>query len=611
MGWHGRILRVDLTNGVAKGEPMNMEWAQKYMGQRGLASKYLYEEIDPKVDPLDPGNKLIIATGPLTGTMASTGGRWSVVTKGALTGAIACSNSGGQFGGELKMAGWDMIILEGKSPKPVYLMIEDQECHILDAEGFIWGDGVWDTEDKIKARHQDPLIRCAGIGVAGEKLNRYACVVNDRDRAAGRSGVGAVMGSKLVKSIAVRGTGGVKVRDFGVFMERVKAARAKLDPSEGRAGMAASGTMPMMDITNAHGSLPTRNCRQVQFEGKNNINAAAMKRTRLSDSSAQLIRNKACFACTIGCARVSHIDPTHFSVQGEGVEKYKTVTGGLEYESAFALGPMVGVDDIEAAHFANAICNDHSMDPISLGGTISAAMELFELGVMTLEDTDGVDLRFGSAEALVAASKAAAYCEGRLGEFMAMGSKRLCEHFGRPEFSMTVKGQEFAAYDPRAMQGMGLGYATSNRGACHLRADPYGDDFEYVRPEGKAQIVKDTQDFISALDSTGLCAFSAGAFGVEDYAGQVDGACEGNWTIEKFIETGERIWNLERDFNNRAGFTAADDTLPVRVLTEPAEVGAGKGFTTMLDQMLPEYYTVRGWTPNGELGNALKARLNL
>ncbi|MHC8508901.1 MAG: aldehyde ferredoxin oxidoreductase family protein [Rhodospirillales bacterium] len=606
MGWHGRILRVDLTRGEHKEEPLNMEWAQMYMGQRGLATKYLFEEMDPKTDPLSPENKLIIATGPLTGTMAATGGRWSAVTKGALTGAIACSNSGGQFGGELKMAGWDFIILEGKSSKPVYLYIENLNVQILDAEGFIWGGGLWDAEDKIRARHQDPQIKIAGVGVAGERMNRYACIVNDRDRAAGRSGVGAVMGSKNLKCIAVRGSGGVSVRDPKLFMQRVRDARARIDPT----GLARDGTLPMMDITNAHGSLPTRNCRQVQFEGKEGLDAAAMRRPRLSDGQAPLKRNKACFACTIGCGRLQNISASHFSVAG-GPQKYKAVSGGLEYETAFALGPMVGVDDIDAAQFANMLCNEHSMDPISLGGTISAAMELFEEGVMTLEDTGGVDLRFGDAKALTAAAQAAAMYEGRLGELLGMGSKRLCDHFGRPEFSMTVKGQEFAAYDPRAMQGMGLSYATSSRGACHLRADAYEDDFNYVRPQGKAKIVKETQDFISAMDSTGLCAFTAGAFRAEEYAGQVDGACEGDWTVEKFIVTGERIWNLEREFNNRAGFTAKDDTLPVRVLTEPAESGAGKGCTTQLDEMLPEYYTLRGWTPDGQLGDELKNRLPL
>ncbi len=609
MSWQGRVLRVDLTAGEAKAEPLNRDWAQAYMGQRGLASKYLFEEIDPTTDPLSPDNKLIIATGPLTGTMAATGGRWSAVTKGPLTGTIACSNAGGKFGGELKLAGWDLVILEGRAPRPVYVSIQDQEVRILDAEGFIWGDGIWDAEDKIRARHQDPEIKVCGIGIAGEKLNRYACLISDKDRAAGRSGVGAVMGAKQVKAIAVRGSMGVAVRDPDRFLRQAQGGIADLRDNEWRHRLVEGGTMPMLDVTNAYGSLPTRNCRQVQFEGTVQMNAAAMLKKRRSDGSAHLIGNKACFACPIGCARVTHVDPEHFSVKGS--THYRGAKGGLEYESAFALGPMVGVDDLDAVQFANMICNEHSMDPISLGGTIAAAMELFEEGLLSRDDTDGIDLRFDNAQALVAAATAAGRHEGRLGELLALGSKRLCDTYGRPEFSMTVKGQEFAAYDPRAMQGMGLGYATSNRGACHLRADPYEDDFEFVRTEGKAQIVKDSQDAMAAIDSTGLCSFSTCAFGPRDYAALLDAACEGGWTEERYLETGERIWNLEREFNNRAGFTAADDTLPERVLNQPAPSGAGQGMTVQLAEMLPEYYAYRGWTPDGELPDDLKARLGI
>ena len=232
-GWQGKILRVNLTEGTVIPERLNQHWAEQYLGQRGLASKYLYEEIDPSVDPLSPENKMIIGTGPLTGTMASTGGRWSVTTKGALTNAIASSNSGGYFGGELKMAGWDLIIFEGKSPKPVYLLIRDDDVQLLDAKEY-WGQTVWVTEDAIRAKHQDPLIRVASIGRAGENLIRFACVMNDKDRAAGRSGVGAVMGSKNLKAIAVRGTEGVAVHDPARFLEIVQEMREKLDTHAAR-----------------------------------------------------------------------------------------------------------------------------------------------------------------------------------------------------------------------------------------------------------------------------------------------------------------------------------------------------------------------------------------
>ncbi len=597
MAWQGKILRVNLTDGTCKSEPLNMDWAEQFVGQRGLATKYLMEEIDPKVDPLSPDNKLIFATGPLTGTVASTGGRWSVVTKGALTNAIACSNSGGFFGGELKTAGWDMIIFEGRSPKPVYLNINNDKAELLDAEDFLWGKSVWETEDLVRRRHMDNDIKLASIGVAGEEGVMFACVVNDRDRAAGRSGVGTVMGSKNLKTVAVRGSSGVSVEDPKRFLAASTQASAKLNATDDRARRAAIGTMAMMDVNQSWGSLPTRNCRDVQFEDEENINVAAMKRIRPTDGRANLLTNKACFACSIGCARVSVIDPTHFSVRGKG-DTYTKAEGGLEYENAFALGPMCGVGDIEAATYAAMVCNEHSMDPISFGGTVAAAMELFEIGAITTEHTDGVELVFGSAEALCWAAEVTGTAQG-FGRELGLGSKRLCKKYGHPDLSMTVKGQEFAGYEPRAMQGMGLLYATSNRGACHLRGAAWTEDYTDVSPKGRAPVVKTAQDGMAFYDSTGLCMFARGGMGNELIAEQLDSALPGKWDAARMDATGERIWNLERQFNLAAGFTAADDTLPKRSLEEPANTGAAAGKVNMLGEMLPEYYEVRGWTADG------------
>lgn len=610
MSWQRRVLRVDLSGGTVTPEPLNMEWAEAYLGQRGLGSKYLAAEVDPKVDPLDPANKLIFATGPLTGTMASTGGRYSVITKGALTGAIACSNSGGQFGAELKLAGWDLLILEGRAPEPVYLMIENDDVRILPATDFVWGRTVWETEDAIRARHQDPLIRIASIGIAGENACRFACVMNDRDRAAGRSGVGAVMGSKNLKAVACRGTRGVRVDDPSAFMAAVKAGRDKLDPSDARARLSRNGTMAMMDVTHAYGSLPTRNCRDVQFDNVAHINVTAMQTPRASDGHANLLANKACFACTIGCGRIATIDPNHWTVKDHGRERYKGAMGGLEYESGYALGPMCGVDDIDAATYASSLCNEHGMDPISFGVTVAAAMELFDIGAITTAETDGMELTFGSAQALAWAAEVTGTATG-FGRDLGLGAARLCAKYGHPELAMTVKGQEIPGYDGRAMQGMGLAYATSNRGACHLRASPFTDDFQHVRADGKAQIVKETQDLTAAVDSTGVCLFTKNAWVAEDYAAQVAAALPGEWTPERLIETGERIWNLERAFNLAAGFTRADDTLPQRMLTEPAKSGAGKGHVVELDVMLPEYYRLRGWTDDGQLSPETRSRLGL
>ena len=615
MGWNRKILRVDLTHGTCKAEPLNMEWAQEYLGQRGLATKYLVEEIDPKVDPLSPENKLIMATGPLTGTMASTGGRYSVITKSPLTGAIACSNSGGYFGAELKFAGWDMVIFEGKSPKPVYLSIENDKAELKDAS-HLWGKTVWDTEEIIKKSHQDPQVRVSSIGRAGENGVLYACIVNDLHRAAGRSGVGTVMGSKNLKAVAIRGTQGVSgIKDFKGFMVAATAAKKVLaDNAVTGQALPTYGTQVLMNVINEIGASPTRNSRDVQFEGARKISAEAMHEPRASDGKPNLIGNQACFGCTIACGRTSKMDKTHFSVVNS--PKYWGATGGLEYESAWALGNNTGVDDLEALTFAQIICNEDGMDPISLGGTISAAMELFEEGVLT-EEMIGLKAPFGSAEGLIELCKMTA--EGRgFGKELALGSRRLCDKYGRPEFSMTVKSQEYPAYDPRGIQGMGLTYATSNRGGCHLRSYTVASEVlgipvktDPLVTEGKPGLVKAFQDATAAFDSAGICIFTSFAWTLADVAPQVDAACEGDWSVERLGEIGERIWNMERMFNNAAGFTAKDDDLPKRLKTEPAKTGPAKGLVSGIDKMKPEYYDLRGWDQNGVPSKETLERLGL
>ena len=604
MSWQRQILRVNLSKGECKIEPLNMEWAEDYLGQRGLGSKYLLEEMDPAADALSAENKLIFATGPLTGTMASTGGRYSVITKGALTNAIACSNSGGMFGAELKHAGYDLLIIEGESEKPVYLHIENDQVELCDASE-VWGKTVWQTEELLHEKYQDPLMRFASIGQAGENLWRYACIVNDLHRAAGRSGVGAVMGAKKIKTIAVRGTKGVKNAAPAAFFKIVNEVNARLTD---RDGMARDGTIDMMDVTNRFGSLPTRNNRGVQFEGAEKLNPEAMQ-TPNANGHTNLVTNGACFACTIGCGRISKIDPSHFSVKDK--PEYHGASGGLEYETAYALGAACGVDDIDAATYAGFLCNEYGMDPISLGGSIAAAMELFDIGAISKKDTGGIKLEFGSAEALCTITELTARGEG-FGQEVALGSKLLTEKYGHPDLSMSVKGQEFAAYDGRSMQGMGLAYATSNRGACHLRADPYGHDFDTTEIKGKAAVVKDSQDEVSFIDSSGLCQFPGGCgWTMDDYRTLVAAACDGDWSEQRMHLTGERIWNLERQFNLRAGLGKKDDTLPRRILEEPAPSGTGKGLVCRLDEMLPEYYSLRGWDKEGVPKKETLQRLGL
>lgn len=613
MSWAGKILRVDLTKGACSSEPLNMQWADKYLGQRGLATKYLAEEIDPKVDPLSPKNKLIMTTGPLTGTTCSTAGRYSVVTKGPLTGAIACSNSGGFFGNEMKNAGWDMIIFEGKSKKPVYLLLENDKATLVDAADY-WGKSCWDTEEGIKAKHGDGFIRVASIGVAGEKGVKYACVVNDMDRAAGRSGVGAVMGSKNLKAVAIRGTLGVKVKDMKRFSGAVTAGKKVLaENAVTGEGLPTYGTQVLMNVINEVGALPTRNHGDIQFEGAHDISAEAMAEPRKSDGRANLTSNAACFACTIACQRVSTIDRTHYTVKDR--PEYQKASGGLEYEAAWALGAATGVNDLDALTFANFVCNEQGIDPISFGATVGAAMEMYETGIIDNETTGGIDLKFGNAEALTTLAEMTGRAEG-FGAEIGMGSKLLCAKYGKPELSMSVKGQEFPAYDGRGIQGMGLAYATSNRGACHLRGYTVASEVlgipEKTDPlvtDGKAGLVKAFQDATAAFDSAGICIFTSFAWTLDDVAPQVDAACEGTWTTDKLLEVGERIWNLERKFNLDAGLTSKDDTLPQRLLKEAAKTGPAKGLTSGLDKMLPEYYETRGWTKEGVPSNATLSRL--
>ena len=615
MSWAGKILRVNLSAGTVVSEPLNMTWAKQYLGSRGLATKYLVEEMSPTVDPLGPDNKIVWATGPLTGTMASTGGRYTVVTKGPLTGAIACSNSGGYWGAELKMAGWDMVIFEGKSPKPVYLYIQDGVAELRDA-AHLWGKTVWQTEEIIKSSLQDPLIRVSSIGGAGENQVLYAAVVNDLHRAAGRSGVGAVMGSKNLKAIAVRGTIGVgNIANPKEFM-KVTYEKKKIlaDNAVTGQGLPTYGTQVLMNVINEIGASPTRNHRDVQFEGAKDISAEAMATPRKTDGKKPLVTNQACFGCTIACGRIQKIDQSHFSVENK--PQYWGASGGLEYEAAWALGNANGVNDLEALQYANVLCNEHGMDPISFGATIGAVMELYEMGVLTKEQL-GMEAPFGSARALVHLAEITAKGEG-FGKEIGQGSKRLTAKYGHPDLSMTVKGQEFPAYDSRGIQGMGLAYATSNRGACHLRGYTVASEVlgipvktDPLVAEGKPELVKAFQDATAAFDSAGICIFTSFAWGLADVQPQVAAACGEEFTLENLSLIGERIWNMERDFNNRAGFSSKDDTLPPRLLNEPAKTGPAKGLVSKLPEMLPLYYAARGWDSDGQLTADTKSRLSL
>jgi aldehyde:ferredoxin oxidoreductase len=599
-GWTGKLLRVDLTHQRIAVEDLNEQWAREYVGGRGVGARYLYDEVDPQVDPLARENKLIFATGPLTGTNASCGARYMVVTKGPLTGAITTSNSGGKWGPELKFAGYDMIIFEGRSERPVYLWIFDDQVELRSAE-HLWGKGVFETEDTLKAETGLPDCAIAAIGPAGENRVLFAAIVNEKFRAAGRSGVGAVMGSKNLKAIAVRGTGAVQIARPAEMMRAQWAMKQDLQEAPLTAeGLPQYGTLSLMNVINEHGALPTNNYQQAQFDRAEKISGEELRETRLAS-------NKACFACTIACGRVSRI-----SDEGVGryavntsVHNWKHATEGPEYENAWSLGADCGIDDLDAILKANTLCNDLGLDPISLGATIAAAMELYEKGVIDDSQT-GMPLRFGSGEAMVALTEMTAYREG-FGDDLAEGSKRLADKYHRPEVFMGVKGQEFPAYDPRAIQGMGLGYATSNRGACHLRAYTVSAEIigipSQVDPrttEGKAELAIAFQNISTAVDATGLCLFLTFGTTLERIRPILTAATGIELDDAEMVRVGERIWNLERVWNMRAGLTAADDKLPKRMLEEPIPSGPAKGEVNRLSEMLPDYYRERGWSAAGE-----------
>jgi aldehyde:ferredoxin oxidoreductase len=424
------------------------------------------------------------------------------------------------------------------------------------------------------------------------------------------------MGSKNLKAIAVRGTLGVgNIRDFKAFMQATVAAKKVLhDNAVTGQGLPKYGTQVLMNVINTMGALPTRNHRDVQFEGAKDISAEAMHEPRKTDGKANLVTNQACFGCTIACGRISKIDEKHFTVQNR--PQYWGASGGLEYEAAWALGAANGVNDLEALTFANFICNEQGMDPISFGATVGAVMELYDMGVLTKEQL-GIDAKFGSAEALAHFVEITVKGEG-FGKEIAQGSKRLTAKFGHPDLSMSVKGQEFPAYDSRGIQGMGLAYATSNRGACHLRGYTVASEVlgipvktDPLVTEGKAGLVKAFQDGTAVFDSAGVCIFTTFAWTLADLQPQLAAACSEEFTLEELGKIGERIWNMEREFNNRAGFTSKDDSLPRRLTTEPAKTGPAKGLVNGLDKMLPEYYQLRGWDKEGRPTQETKTRLGL
>jgi aldehyde:ferredoxin oxidoreductase len=587
-GWIGKLIRVNLSNSSIKVESLKMDDAKLYLGGRGLGSKYLFDEIDPTIDPLSQENKLIFMTGPLTGTYATCAGRYNVVAKAPLTGTIGAANSGGHFGPELKFAGYDGIIFEGKADSPVYLSIHDDEIELKSAE-HLWGKNVFETTDiLLEENEEDARVAC--IGPAGEKQVLFATVMNDKDRAAGRSGLGAVMGSKNLKAVVVRGTNGIKVADKDEFMSSTMDAREKVlaNPVTGKGGgLASYGTEVLVNILNEMHALPTRNWQTANFEDGEKISGEYL-------AENYLVRNKACFACPIGCGRVIKIP--------DG--KYKGIVSGPEYEAAWSYGASCGVSDINAIDKANHVCNLLGLDPITMGATIACAMELYEIGALTRDEL-GEELNFGNADAIISLTEKTGNREG-FGDLLALGSYRLAEKYGHPELSMSVKKQEMPAYDGRAIQGMALEYATSNRGGCHVRGYLTSPEVlgipmktDPLTTEGKAGLLKLFQDLTAVVDSSDICLFTTFAIGLPEISNMLRASIGINISDEEILKAGERIWNLEKLFNLEAGLTKEDDTLPPRLLKEQLTTGPAKGKVAELDVMLKEYYELRGWDTEG------------
>jgi aldehyde:ferredoxin oxidoreductase len=596
-GWHGRLLRVNLTDRTVREEPVLADVAQAYIGGRGLAIKALIEGMDPRADPLSPENLLIMATGPLTSTPAPTGNRYMVVTKSPLTGALANSNSGGIFPTMMKRSGYDLFVFEGKAGEPVCLYVDDRRAELRDAT-HLWGLDTHQTDDAVKAETGDD-VSVACIGPAGENLSLVAAIINDKHRAAARSGVGAVMGSKNLKAVAVRGSLKPELYDRQAMQTVVRAANRQLaaDIKKG-SSMRIYGTAYVPDVTNEAGVFPTCNFQYGQFEGTHKINGPTLRQNFL-------VRHGGCYACPLACARLTEVKAETWGA------KYAGKGEGPEYETIGSLGSACGIDSMAAITKANYLCNELGLDTISTGLTIACAMEMYSKGILTEEEI-GRPLPFGDADGMIEMVRRAAIREG-FGNEIAQGSWRLANKYGHPEMSITAKKQEFPSYDARGLKGMGLLYATSNIGASHMAGDTaytelfgVGSKTDGLTYEGKAELTKHFQDVFAIIDAAGLCVFVAVRYTLDTENGYIptrltemlNQATGSDYTPESLLEAAERIYTLERLFLTKAGFSRADDTLASR-MSEPMPAGPLKGETFELERLLDDYYVARGWDAGG------------
>jgi len=598
-GYAGKILRIDLSKQSFNEEAVPEELAKNYLGGAGFAIKCLYDEVKPDTPPLDKANKLIFAVGPLTATGASCSSRMAVVAKSPLTGAVGMALAGGQFPAEMKRAGYDMIIIEGKAEKPTYVAVRDSEVKFRSAEKLT-GMMTTDTQLFIKEELGDHNYRIACIGPAGDKVVNIACIVNER-RAAGRKGLGAVMGSKNLKAIAVRGH---KKPDI-VDAERFRKARQVMNKAMKDSPVlypefSKAGTPMVVDAMTEMGIFSIKNWSAT---GQTNM----VPQLGLKAQDEMIVTRSHCHDCPVGCSQVKLVTSGPYAGY---------LSEGPEFETTYSLGSTCGVDYLPAVIAADHLCDEYGIDTISAGVAIGWAMELYEKGILTGKDTDGLDLKFGNHAAMIELLRKIAYQEG-LGSLLGQGTKKAAAKIGKGtgDYAMQIKGLELPAYDVRGAKAHGLNYATSYTGADHNRGYAFQEIFDIPIPEkvdrfatkGKGRLTKWNQDTRAVTcDCATMCAFlldmAVPDIACQNTADLVNAASGTKFTAADIEKIGERLNNVARLFNIGAGFTRRDDTFPKRLMTEPIKAGASKGQLISqkdLDEMLDEYYAERGWDKNG------------
>ncbi|XES76321.1 MAG: aldehyde ferredoxin oxidoreductase family protein [Candidatus Bathyarchaeia archaeon] len=604
LGYAGKVLYVDLTTGKTRTEKLNEETAKKYLGGIGLGMKLWLENSAAGVDALSPENPLVLALGPVSGTMFPTGGNGhAFISKSPETGAVGEAVSHGTFGSELKRAGYDAVIITGKADRQVYLWIDDDSIQLLDASS-LWGKSPSETEDAIKDELGDYYVRVAAIGMAGEKLSKIACIINEKTRAAGRTGLGAVMGSKNLKAIAVRGTKDIVTAKPTEFMEMVKEFHERMKgPSTQK--YRTLGTVENILINNTMNCMPTRNYSSAKFEDAEKVSGEAL-------NAKYIQKIIACSSCPMRCE--------HEAVVREG--PYKGTMARMEYDSLWALGPYTGVSKLDALIKAAELCNYYGMDAQSTGVTIGFIMDVHERAILTHEDL-GMDAHFGNVESLLQLIELMGKREG-IGDTLADGVKAAAAKIGKgtEKLAQHIKGLEVTGYDLRCLKTAALAYAVSFRGADHNRSSAYVVDMKgrvdrLKAEKGRGKIVKDLEDSYALIDSFIVCKNSRGSFykELEDLA-RLYGLVTGyDITPEELTASAERVNTLARLINIREGLTRADDTLPWKVMNEPIpDDGPVKGAVVTQDElnlMLDDYYEARGWDPDGVPTKAKLAELGM